>query len=95
MFEKVKYTIYSMCIICVSLTDFPEPPSVLASMFYHLEPDNDFAIRCMGVWVYWCFFVCDECVVLFSNACTCVVMETTVLSWRQHVVYLRYSSSQL
>jgi hypothetical protein len=32
------------CIICVSLTDFPEPSSVSASMFLHFEPDNDFAI---------------------------------------------------
>jgi hypothetical protein len=45
MFEKVKKK-YAICIICVSLTDFPEPPSVLTSMFYHFEPDNDFAIGC-------------------------------------------------
>jgi hypothetical protein len=37
---------YAIWIIYVSLTDFPEPPWVLASMFYHVEPDNDFAIRC-------------------------------------------------
>jgi hypothetical protein len=36
------------CIICVTLTDFPEPSSVLlASMFFHFEPDNDFSIRCI------------------------------------------------
>jgi hypothetical protein len=40
MFEKVK----KKYVICISLTDFPEPPSVLASMLYHFEPDNDFAI---------------------------------------------------
>jgi hypothetical protein len=45
MFEKKKK--YVICIIWVSLTDFPEHPSVLASMFYHVEPDNDFAIRCI------------------------------------------------
>jgi hypothetical protein len=28
-------------------TYFPEPSSVLASMFFHFEPDNDFAIRCI------------------------------------------------
>jgi hypothetical protein len=27
-------------------TYLPKPSSVLASMFFHLEPDNDFAIRC-------------------------------------------------
>jgi hypothetical protein len=32
MFEKVKKK-YSIYIICVSLNDFPEPLSVLASMF--------------------------------------------------------------
>jgi hypothetical protein len=42
MFEKVKKK-YAICIIYVSLTDFPEPSSVLASS----EPDNDVAIRCM------------------------------------------------
>jgi hypothetical protein len=26
---------------------FPEPSSVLASMFFHVEPENDFAIRCI------------------------------------------------
>jgi hypothetical protein len=28
----------------VLLTDFPDDSSVLASMFYRFEPDNDFAI---------------------------------------------------
>jgi hypothetical protein len=42
MFDKVEKK-YVMCIMCVSLTDFPEPPSDLASMFYHFEPNNDFA----------------------------------------------------
>jgi hypothetical protein len=41
--EKVKYAI---CIICVSLTNFPEPPTVLASIFYHFKLDSDFAIKC-------------------------------------------------
>jgi hypothetical protein len=30
-------------------TYFPEPSSVLSSMFYQFEPDNDFAIRCIPV----------------------------------------------
>jgi beta-galactosidase beta subunit len=46
MFKKVKKK-YAMCIICVLFTDFPESLSVLTSMFYHFEPDNDFAIRCI------------------------------------------------
>jgi hypothetical protein len=46
MFEKAKKE-YAICIICISLTGFPELPSVLASMFYHFEPDNDFAIGCI------------------------------------------------
>jgi hypothetical protein len=46
MVEKVKEK-YSICILCVSLTNFPEPLSVLAFMFYHFEPDNDYAIRCI------------------------------------------------
>jgi hypothetical protein len=36
---------YVVCIIYVSLTDFPELPSVSASIFYHFEPDNDFSIE--------------------------------------------------
>jgi hypothetical protein len=28
-------------------TYFPEPSSVLASMFFYFEPDNGFAIRCI------------------------------------------------
>jgi hypothetical protein len=36
MFEKVKKR--------KPYTDFPEPPSVLASMFYDIELHNDFAI---------------------------------------------------
>jgi hypothetical protein len=28
-------------------TYFPEPPSVLTTMFYHFELDDDFAIRCI------------------------------------------------
>jgi hypothetical protein len=44
---KSQEKVCHICIICVSLTDFPEPPSVLASMFYHFKPDNDFAIRCI------------------------------------------------
>jgi hypothetical protein len=32
-------------IIIIMNTYFPEPSLVLASMFYHFEPDNDFAIR--------------------------------------------------
>jgi hypothetical protein len=44
MFEKVKKK-YIACIICVSLTDFPEPSSDLASISSIIfEPDNDFAI---------------------------------------------------
>jgi hypothetical protein len=31
-----------------SLTDFPETPLALASMLYHFEPDNDFAIKCVS-----------------------------------------------
>jgi hypothetical protein len=30
---------HAICLICVSLTYFPEPSFVLASMFYHFEPD--------------------------------------------------------
>jgi hypothetical protein len=45
MFEKFKKN-YAICLICVSLTDFPEPHYFLASMFYYFEPDKDFAIRC-------------------------------------------------
>jgi hypothetical protein len=30
-------------------TYFPEPSSVLASMFFHFEPDNDYAIRCIYI----------------------------------------------
>jgi hypothetical protein len=41
---KIRENVYHI-LICVSLTDFPEPPSVLASMFYHFAPDSDF--------VYW------------------------------------------
>jgi hypothetical protein len=54
MFEKVKKK-YAICIIFVSLTDFPELPLFLASMFYYFEPDNDYAIRCMskGLKVVW------------------------------------------
>jgi hypothetical protein len=37
MFQKAKKK-YVICLICVSLTDFPEPSSVLPSMFYHFEP---------------------------------------------------------
>jgi hypothetical protein len=37
---------------CVSLTDVPESSSVLASMFYHFEPDNDFVIRCKQIYIY-------------------------------------------
>jgi hypothetical protein len=48
MFEKAKKK-YVIFIIYISLTDFPEPPSVLASMFYHFEPDNDFAIKSIFV----------------------------------------------
>jgi hypothetical protein len=29
-------------------TYFPEPSSVLASMVYHFETDNDFIIRCIS-----------------------------------------------
>jgi hypothetical protein len=29
-------------------TYFPEPSSVSASMFYHFESNNDFAIRCIN-----------------------------------------------
>jgi hypothetical protein len=43
MIEKVKKK-YAIFIIWVSITDFPEPSLVLASMLYHFEPDNDFAI---------------------------------------------------
>jgi hypothetical protein len=46
MIEKVKKK-DAICIICISLTDFPEPSSALASVLYHFEPDNDFAIRCI------------------------------------------------
>jgi hypothetical protein len=46
IFEKVKKK-YAICIIWVSLTDFPEPPSISASVFYHFEPNNDFSIRCI------------------------------------------------
>jgi hypothetical protein len=38
----------------VSFTDFPEHPWVLAYMVYHLEPDNDFTIRCNMYWMYEC-----------------------------------------
>jgi hypothetical protein len=48
MFEKSKKK-YAICIIYVSSTDFPEPPLVLASMVYHFEFDNDFAIRCISI----------------------------------------------
>jgi hypothetical protein len=46
MFEKVKKK-HVICIICVLLTDFPERSVVSAPMFFHFEPDNDFAIRCI------------------------------------------------
>jgi hypothetical protein len=32
----------------IKVTDFPEVALVLASMFYHFEPDIDFAIRCIN-----------------------------------------------
>jgi hypothetical protein len=40
MFKKVEKK-NAICIICISLTDFPEPPEGLASMFYHFQPDNN------------------------------------------------------
>jgi hypothetical protein len=49
MFEKVK-KMYAICIICVSLADFPEPSLFLASMFYHFEPDNDLNLQ-LGVYI--------------------------------------------
>jgi hypothetical protein len=38
---------FNNVIIIIMNAYFPEPPSVLASMFFHFEPDNDFAIRCI------------------------------------------------
>jgi hypothetical protein len=38
---------FNNVIIIIMNTYFPEPSSVLASMFFHFEPDNDFAIRCI------------------------------------------------
>jgi hypothetical protein len=35
--------------LCFPNVYFPAPPSVLASMFYHFEPDNNFAIRCIQI----------------------------------------------
>jgi hypothetical protein len=46
VFEKVKKK-YAICIICISLKEIPEPQG-LASTFYHFEPDNNFAVRCMS-----------------------------------------------
>jgi hypothetical protein len=63
MFENVEKN-YAICIICVSLTDkFPGPSLVLASMFHHFEPNNDFAIRrhlyifyIYSVYIYFYYF---------------------------------------
>jgi hypothetical protein len=33
--------------MCLIITDFPEPSLVLASMFYHFKPNNDYANRCI------------------------------------------------
>jgi hypothetical protein len=70
IFEKVKKK-YAICIICVSLTHFPEPSSVLASMFYHFEPDNDFAILntrvyAVGMCKYACLLYAYICAHIFS-----------------------------
>jgi hypothetical protein len=49
MFKKVEKSMPYAYVY--SLINFPEPSSVSASMFYHFEPDNDFAIRCMPIQV--------------------------------------------
>jgi hypothetical protein len=38
---------FNNVIIIIMNTYFPEPPSVLASLFFHFEPDKDFAIWCI------------------------------------------------
>jgi hypothetical protein len=56
MFEKVKKK-YAICIIWVLVTDFPGPSSILASMFFHFEHDNDFAIRCIFTFYIYIFLL--------------------------------------
>jgi hypothetical protein len=80
MFEKVKKK-YDICIICVSLTDFREPPSVLASMFYNFELDKDFAIRCM---IVFCFLFCKGEEEKFDS----FSIDSTWTQWLNGVTFL-------
>jgi hypothetical protein len=34
-------------LLSIMNTYFPEPSLVLASMFFHFEPDNDFTVTCI------------------------------------------------
>jgi hypothetical protein len=43
---------FNNVIIIIMNTRFSEPPLVLASMFFHFEPDNDYAIRCISGFKY-------------------------------------------
>jgi hypothetical protein len=43
---------FNSVIIIIMNAYFKEPSSILASMFFHFESDNDFALRCMPILYY-------------------------------------------
>jgi hypothetical protein len=59
-------------------TDFPDLPSVSASMFNHFEPDNDFAIRCTSIPTGRTRLKDTENLDL---SLTCLLLTVTTLSW--------------